>query len=780
MTKKIIKSILSITCGLGVVTAIPFVSTSCGSSSKKPTPEDKFSLEYSWEGDGDVIYGYANETDTLNLLISNTYTGSEKVKYSITNDPTNGKFTIDSTSGKITYNNIAKGKYQITVKGELESDNQKFATINLDIEIRNRIYSVSLTYDNKQTVSTWNNVADNQLDSQKFSYTISQVNSINDSASYEWSIVNKNSAAEQANVRWDTSLDTVVWDQSKVSGGTQLSFQVKLSLTNSAEEASDEVSFVISIFENVLPSDIFSYVVKSDNTITITGFNVDFSDAKIYDKFKDCDTIEIPESILVDGQKCYVNFVTIRAFVVEGQTTIPDYIKNCRFTDSNNVTNVTIGDEAFEYSKITSVYISNNVSQIGRNAFACCKLENVAVSEQNSSYAIAENIGDWRHDSKYFGAMIVKVSNTGDDSESKYFKGDNCVGCLVTGYIYFGNNITQIVKNAFENCYGILGIYLDTQTSSIGANAFMNCVNLNEIIWSGLTALPTGLGSGVFTGVAQTGKLDLINNDESKLSENKLIKYLKEACGLPSEWEDMDKVIPYNNATLNSTTSFFKFLDTSLGDGYRVSISEYALNNRTAFEQYNTLVIPSYFNGKPVLSVDQKGFVKPDTGCGDLETALPTTIRHIKFAEDSHIIEIGTCSFQNCYTYELEFPSSLQVIQCFAFAWSSGYEALDFSNNENLDIEYNAFEGTEFKELYLAASNNIQYSCFASCQNLSLIQWTGLSGDPLVPATQAIFTGMLNPGVIKSVNNTDYDSAALKDFLIKCGNSWLESWITTD
>ncbi len=55
-----------------------------------------------------------------------------------------------------------------------------------------------------------------------------------------------------------------------------MSFQVKLSLANSAEEASDEVSFVISIFENVLPSDIFSYIVKSDSAITITGFNINF------------------------------------------------------------------------------------------------------------------------------------------------------------------------------------------------------------------------------------------------------------------------------------------------------------------------------------------------------------------------------------------------------------------------------------------------------------------------------------------------------------------------
>lgn len=785
MNKKLIKTIAIITCGLGISSSIPFMSTSCGSSGEQPVPEDNFTLDYSWDGDGDDIYAYANENGVLNLSISNSYTGPEKVVYSIIDDPTNGKFTINSTTGKISYNNIAKNKYRITVKGELENDDKKFATINLDIDIRNRVYFVFLTYDDKQMVSTWNNVADNKLDSQKFSYRIEQVNSLNDSSvsntPYEWSIVNKNSAAQQCNVRWDTNLNTVVWDQNKVSGGTQLSFQVKLSVTNSAEEASDEVSFVISIFENILPSNIFSYIVKSDKKITITGFDVDFSDAEIYDKFRKCDTIQIPESFLVDGQVCYVDFVTTRAFVTGDQTIIPDYIKNCSFTDSNKVTNVTIGEEAFEYSKIKSVYISNNVSLINRNAFAYCKLENVEVSDQNNSYAIAENIGDWRHDSKFFGNMIVQISDTGDSSESKYFKGNNCAGCLVCGYIYFGNNIPQIEANAFKHCYGILGIYLENQTSQIGDNAFMDCTNLNEIIWSGLTAIPTKLGSGIFANVARTGKLDLINNDESKLSERDLITYLKNNDDLPSEWEGMDKVIPYDNTSLNSSTSFFKFESVNiLGvDGYSVSISDYAKNNQSVFEEYNTVVIPSYFNGKPVLSVAERGFVKPDAGCGNIGTALPTTIRHIKFADDSQICEIGSYSFQNCYTYELEFPSSLEKIGSSAFAWSNGYEVLDFSNNQDLLIRNHAFEGTEFKELYLPASINIQYSCFVSCQNLSLIQWTGLSEDPLIPNEQ-IFGGMLNSGVIKSVNNTNYNSTKLKDFLISCDNTLLESWTAID
>ncbi len=94
------------------------MSTSC----EWPAPSEKLSLYYSWDGQGNEIYAYANENGVLDLSISNSWTGPEKVFYSMLNDPTNGKFTINSSTGKISYNNIAKGKYEITIKGELEND----------------------------------------------------------------------------------------------------------------------------------------------------------------------------------------------------------------------------------------------------------------------------------------------------------------------------------------------------------------------------------------------------------------------------------------------------------------------------------------------------------------------------------------------------------------------------------------------------------------------------------------------------------------------------------
>lgn len=233
---------------------------------------------------------------------------------------------------------------------------------------------------------------------------------------------------------------------------------------------------------------------------------------------------------------------------------------------------------------------------IGQSAFARCKLENIEISDKNNSYAIAKNIGG-RHDSKYFGSMIVKTSDVGD-SYNQNFKGNNCAGCLVTGYIYFGNNITQIETGALKRCYGISRIYLDQNISSIGDNVFMDCINLNEIIWSELTAKPTKLKSNVFANIVQIWKLDLINSDESKLSERDLINYSKKNCGLPNGWEDMDKVIPYDNTSLNSTTSFFGFQSVSISevDGYSVCISNCLSRLTSMVDQFCLLLKEVLFN----------------------------------------------------------------------------------------------------------------------------------------------------------------------------------------
>ncbi len=53
MNKKMIKTIVSITCGLGIICSVPFISTSCGSSEKIPEV-----LEISYTDNASKDFGY--------------------------------------------------------------------------------------------------------------------------------------------------------------------------------------------------------------------------------------------------------------------------------------------------------------------------------------------------------------------------------------------------------------------------------------------------------------------------------------------------------------------------------------------------------------------------------------------------------------------------------------------------------------------------------------------------------------------------------------------------
>lgn len=65
MNKKLIKTIASITCGLGITATIPFIASSCGSSSK-----EELSISYTDEASKDLGRVSGNESTTDHVVYS--------------------------------------------------------------------------------------------------------------------------------------------------------------------------------------------------------------------------------------------------------------------------------------------------------------------------------------------------------------------------------------------------------------------------------------------------------------------------------------------------------------------------------------------------------------------------------------------------------------------------------------------------------------------------------------------------------------------------------------
>lgn len=730
-----------------------------------------FTISYS--DDETNISAFAGDTAYLPGKIENDYEGSDQIVYSIINSTLkdNEEVKVES-DGRISYKNLSKGKYTLTVKAQLKNNPEATASVHLTINARYHEWNAFITYDQQESYSNWISKTKSGLDASRFSYRCDSLT--NATADIEFSIVNANEDASRCLVTWNNSLKTVTWDAAKIKGGDQLVFGVQIKVKNSENNATDVVSFDLTIFDNILPYNLLSTASAGTGKVSITGFNVDFNDHDVYERFKDCDTLLIPNKIEISGVDYEVVSIEDNCFYDEySGTTIPDFIKNVSFANPDS--GVSVGENSFRASPTKSVYISRKVTAIGQYAFAECNLENVEVENGNTKFAIAENIGDWRHLSQYNGKMVISISTSAQDPiQSKYFNGSNCVGCLAAGYIYFGTNVTEINHNCFQCCFGIKGVHFSSSIDSIGLASFSECVNLNEIIFEDIEKMPN-LWNAAFSNVSSTGKVDLIYNYEDKLTKEEVLQLLKDNAMLPEGWEVKDDVIPYDKDN-DEERGFFNFQLNSIGTEYSVSISEYAKENPNEWMQYDILEIPTVFKNKPVTSIETWGFVKGG-GCGSLTSALPSSVKHLKFPNDSQIEEIGAHAFDGVFTYELSLPSSLTKMDTSAFMNSSGYNILDLTNCENLSsISTHCFESTDIKELYLPASVELEEGAFNYCSNLCKIVWNGLTSNPLIDTNYPVFFGCATSGVIISKDNVGYSSQQLKEYLVQKSNTNINNW----
>ena len=54
------------------------------------------------------------------------------------------------------------------------------------------------------------------------------------------------------------------------------------------------------------------------------------------------------------------------------------------------------------------------------------------------------------------------------------------------GTIIFNKDLTTIGKDAFKDCENLISITIPKKVNSILANAFQNCMNLNELYYKGV------------------------------------------------------------------------------------------------------------------------------------------------------------------------------------------------------------------------------------------------------------------------------------------------------
>ena len=176
------------------------------------------------------------------------------------------------------------------------------------------------------------------------------------------------------------------------------------------------------------------------------------------------DNITIPAIIVHNGQTYTVTSIGDDAF------------ENCRITSVNIPDSVTsIGDGAFsECRSLTSVTIPGSVTSIGNYAFSYCTgLTSVDIPDgvtSIGSYAFSDCTG--------LTSVTIPGSVTSIGSYAFSF-------CSKLTSVTIPDSVTSIGSNAFWGCAGLTSITIPDSVTSIGNRAFGVCSALTKITFEG-------------------------------------------------------------------------------------------------------------------------------------------------------------------------------------------------------------------------------------------------------------------------------------------------------
>ena len=282
-------------------------------------------------------------------------------------------------------------------------------------------------------------------------------------------------------------------------------------------------------------------VSNSNQVARLNSIELKYFDFEIISKDKvrltkshnDWQEIEIPASVLIDGQKFYVTEIGARVFQ-QNQTlkkiTLPNTIEkigdaafygtgianlyfkgtiadwaNIHFSDwhSNPVCSYTefylnntrfegnklilpnstkrIGSYAFrDFDQITSIEIPNSVTRIEKSAFIDC--------DNLTSVIIPKSVNNIEN--KAFGRCNSLVNITVEDGNPKYDSRENCNAIIETkantlivacNNTTIPNTVKKIGDYSFYDCYFLKSLILPNSIEGIGANAFESCKSLMSI-----------------------------------------------------------------------------------------------------------------------------------------------------------------------------------------------------------------------------------------------------------------------------------------------------------
>ena len=430
--------------------------------------------------------------------------------------------------------------------------------------------------------------------------------------------------------------------------------------------------------------------------------------------------------------------VLIKYNGTKSSVTIPDTVKHIAggvFKNNNKISEVilpngllSIGDNAFKGTALSTVTIPRSVTKIGTNAFSSCNLKvyqpSAGYDYDSSNKTVLNDSYTKGNDTFYY---IIKSDDTAEiigcettsteltvpeeiDGHAVSSIGDyGFAKCSTLKSITIPKNIKTIGKYAFDGCTGLINATIPTTVSSVDDYAFNNCTGLKNVtISEGVVSIGKGcfynctsLAEAVVPDTAKYVGAYAFYNCTSMV--NATIGTTTESIGECTFYncEKLETVvIGYSVKSIGN----YAFYNCALG---RVSVpSATTVIGNFAFAENSNLTKATL--RKNLLTIGDGAF----KDCGLLSTiSIPTTVT-----------SIGDEAFENCTSIaSVTIPTGVTEIKKRTFSNCSSLANVTIKG-EVTSIGESAFLNNAFTAIQLPESlKTIGSSAFKNCGKLEKI-----------------------------------------------------------
>ena len=486
---------------------------------------------------------------------------------------------------------------------------------------------------------------------------------------------------------------------------------------------------------------------------TIDGIEYEYNPSELVAEVRICRTtgdIEIPETITVDGITCTVYRIGPNAFQnITGVTSvvIPNtvtFIWSNAFENCTDLTSVTLSENPAltniygatfkNCTALTSITIPANIIHINKDAsnsaFAgCTNLTTVTLlsptmleNGPHNSYNFIETFGNQ-----------VEEYIFGDDVTIIGFNAfQNGTGITT---LTFGSGLQRIYPYAFDGCTGLTSVTLPDGLLSLGNYAFANCTNLTDINFPESLESIANYGFKNCTGLTSIDILGTETTIDGRTFDG-CANLTTVSCNSNAFWGQVfESDYPVSNTfggqvttyiigdsvTAIGKNAFYEMADVTsvtLGDSLK-TIGEYAFYKCTGLTE---ITFPDHLTTIQEVAFRESGLQElelPDAlntlswsafeYCADLES--------VTFGDE--LTTIGAGAFGHCTSLEsVTFGDNLTTIGGSAFYGCSSLETIDLPEGL-ISIGGNAFDGCNLASVVIPGNvNEIGSSPFGNNPNL--------------------------------------------------------------